>query len=551
MTQSPDHKPEPGSAPEALIDAHLDGVITDAQSASLQQWILATPDNAKAFARRAMDHDHLHQIYSSDRVAKLVNELGGNLKPDPASDSWSHLIALLEEAEEKAEPALVDLTQRLEDEKREKSRKKQQLKLASQPAETNKPRTRMIVIPWVAVYGAGLATAAIIALVLSPLFNKTPNTTTPPTAENPRQNEVAAAPVRPTPEPVPPATLVASHQTVWAADSLLADDHDALWLGDYAIEAGFVQLAMLDGTSLIVEGPASFSIDSQSRVSLTHGALSALVPEGAEGFIVDTPAGQVLDLGTEFGVEVLEEGAIEIHVMDGEVVATLPDESLTQNMLAGQARRMDAGTAQIEAVPAHGEKFARSWEQVERSVRVSDAVRYLYDTPSSVAAGALEDNDLLFILPEKRGVTVPHYTVLCDFLEPGRYERLPRDSRAIPGGTIVDSYLLHYDRVGTPLEGLISVEGTIHFDRPIIGVIANNEWIGACDAMFQGEGTEYPDADYAGRGFEGREHRADGIRQDIVTISADRRTLTVHLETSTNIDQLRVLVEAAPEVDAD
>ena len=117
---------------------------------------------------------------------------------------------------------------------------------------------------------------------------------------------------------------------------------------------------------------------------------------------------------------------------------------------------------------------------------------------------------------------------------------LPAVRRA-DGGTVVDSYLLHYDRVGTPGE-LVYVEGTIHFDRPIVGVIAGNQRLHDSDAMFAGGETTYPRPTYQGRGFEGRDRFP--TLQDVVEISPDRKTLTVRLGTSTNIDQLRVLVEA-------
>ena len=43
----------------------------------------------------------------------------------------------------------------------------------------------------------------------------------------------------------------------------------------------------------------------------------AYVPDKNSGFKVDTPKTEVLDLGTEFGVSVEENGDTEIHVLEG------------------------------------------------------------------------------------------------------------------------------------------------------------------------------------------------------------------------------------------
>ena len=41
------------------------------------------------------------------------------------------------------------------------------------------------------------------------------------------------------------------------------------------------------------------------------------VPPGAEGFRVDTPSAQVVDLGTAFGIEQFADGTSKVSVFDG------------------------------------------------------------------------------------------------------------------------------------------------------------------------------------------------------------------------------------------
>jgi hypothetical protein len=102
----------------------------------------------------------------------------------------------------------------------------------------------------------------------------------------------------------------------------------------------------------------------------------------------------------------------------------------------------------------------------------------------------------------------------------------------IPLGSIVDSYLLHFDPFGNDPAVSQTLDFSITFDRPILGVILGPNLV-QTDERFGLAGTQYPTG--GTRGLE---------RKDQVELSPDRRTLMVHL-TGWRIDQLRVLVEAA------
>ncbi len=49
-------------SPEALVDGHLDGVLTPQQTARLNDWIQADPANALAFSRRVRMHSYLRDL---------------------------------------------------------------------------------------------------------------------------------------------------------------------------------------------------------------------------------------------------------------------------------------------------------------------------------------------------------------------------------------------------------------------------------------------------------------------------------------------------------
>ena len=81
------------------------------------------------------------------------------------------------------------------------------------------------------------------------------------------------------------------------------------------IEHGFVQLRFDHGTLLVIEGPARFALLKQKHVKLDYGRAVATVPEAGHGFIIESPDAEIIDLGTQYGVEVMESGKTEVHVM--------------------------------------------------------------------------------------------------------------------------------------------------------------------------------------------------------------------------------------------
>lgn len=87
------------------------------------------------------------------------------------------------------------------------------------------------------------------------------------------------------------------------------------------LTSGLLVLEYDSGVELTLNGPATFVATSDKTAQLLSGKLSARVPVKGRGFTVATHAGDFVDLGTEFGMIVTEEGAVETHVFKGEVVA--------------------------------------------------------------------------------------------------------------------------------------------------------------------------------------------------------------------------------------
>ncbi len=89
------------------------------------------------------------------------------------------------------------------------------------------------------------------------------------------------------------------------------------------VAEGRVMLSMLSGVTVIVEGPADIELLSMDRITCHRGKLRTKVPEGAEGFVVTGPNSAVIDLGTEFGININQDGKSRGKVFKGEVEAAL------------------------------------------------------------------------------------------------------------------------------------------------------------------------------------------------------------------------------------
>ena len=83
--------------------------------------------------------------------------------------------------------------------------------------------------------------------------------------------------------------------------------------------AGLAQLEFKDGAIVIIEGPAKLQLKGANEAFCHYGKIRAMVPEQASGFQVGTSKLDVVDLGTEFGMSVGENGEIEVVVYEGKV----------------------------------------------------------------------------------------------------------------------------------------------------------------------------------------------------------------------------------------
>ena len=103
-------------------------------------------------------------------------------------------------------------------------------------------------------------------------------------------------------------------------------------------------------------------------------------------------------------------------------------------------------------------------------VSTSGAVSII-SPPADARLGALENNTVAQLFMEVTGLTLPS-SLAVDFNAPGTYNSNPPGPLpTIAAGTIVESYYLITDPVGSDPANIRSFSGTITFSTDVLGVI--------------------------------------------------------------------------------
>lgn len=131
---------------------------------------------------------------------------------------------------------------------------------------------------------------------------------------------------------------------------------DTLRAGSLKLAEGVAQIEFFSGATLLVEEGSEIEIKSPWEVVCHTGKVRALVPPPAQGFKIQTPDMELVDLGTEFGVHVdPADNSAEVHVFNGEVEA-YPKNMKLISLKGGQGLRKD-GTSVSELSEVRPDKF--------------------------------------------------------------------------------------------------------------------------------------------------------------------------------------------------
>jgi hypothetical protein len=246
--------------------------------------------------------------------------------------------------------------------------------------------------------------------------------------QRPEHHEVAAGNTVPAGANLPAsrapsiARITAARNCRWEDGQAAFNIGDSLTIGQsLRLTSGVAELKFDIGATVIVQSPATFSVESGKAIRMSAGKLTAEItkPE-ARGFKVLTPEATYVDQGTEFGVEVAPGGNSRVHVFQGAVDLSLTGkngiELPPQRLRASFGARLDGDAPQVTFLHDTGDAFIRSLGQTDRDPHVIAYWRFedqplgtlLPDTDRNTkSVGATTDstfngNDLFVWSPESR-----------------------------------------------------------------------------------------------------------------------------------------------------
>jgi len=190
---------------------------------------------------------------------------------------------------------------------------------------------RHIVIPRAMVYGT---MAALLALVVYLIAR--PNPVAAPPANDPNLAAVDVPPLV--------ATLERTFDAQWENPALPTQAGTRLRASSLRLKQGFAEIQFDSGATVILQAPVELELVSRDRARLLRGRLVGHVPTEARGFTVAAPNAAVIDLGTEFGVRVDNNGDTHVLIYEGAVALATGDgttPSTAQSFTAGSAVRVD------------------------------------------------------------------------------------------------------------------------------------------------------------------------------------------------------------------
>ncbi|QDT65743.1 FecR domain-containing protein [Calycomorphotria hydatis] len=302
--------------------------------------------------------------------------------------------------------------------------------------------------------------------------------------------------------------------------------------GKASLETGIASFEMNDGAVVSIEGPATITAIDGGKTQLVEGLLHAVVPKRAIGYKVETTDTEIVDLGTEFSVELQREFGTRVIVRSGRVEASTVDAdgqpSSLHLLTAGRAMLFHANTGVAREL-VNSIEWDEKFEEFERArggvQRLDGIVRTTPSRPADLRTDQLTTSDYILLIKECSGIQLTEDLILHH----------ATGESIIEAGTLLDSYLLHFNpsklSTAPPL-------GTITFDQPIQGIAATTDDLIQTDQICESSGYKYSTDLFRGLEF----------KEDQLEISADRRSVTFHFIRAPlqNLDQCRVFVKHVP-----
>lgn len=306
--------------PLETYSAYLDGhCLSDAEVEALRSWIVADENHAIQFVEFAVLHAAITERLRLDRLLDDLasHRSGPGLSPSILASAIREIELNSPRVLEATPPPALALEEELS-------------------------------YSWAAGAAAFVAVAATLLIAAWGIWRSGADVPLPQATPQ----VAVAVPEAESPKPVVPQVagrLGTSFDAEWQAGLQPLRDV-ALDAGTHiSLLSGVAQFKMAGGAELVIEGPSQFELTGPDGVKLSRGKASVRIADGGESFIIDTPTLQVVDLGTEFGVETTLSGDAQVMVFDGLVAVAAPEASAAQ--ASTEAPRIEAG---YQATINHG-----------------------------------------------------------------------------------------------------------------------------------------------------------------------------------------------------
>lgn len=165
------------------------------------------------------------------------------------------------------------------------------------------------------------------------------------------------------------AVLLYTNRAQWEETGLPTRPGAPLPPGRLVLKSGFAQIEFYSGATVILEGPVEFRLVSRMEAYCAHGKLRATVPQHAQGFRIGSPGLNLVDRGTEFGLDV-GGGKTAVHVFQGKVDLYDPGADATprKELTTGQGVSLDAPGV-LNPIDPNPRAFLTAGQLAERAAK--------------------------------------------------------------------------------------------------------------------------------------------------------------------------------------
>ncbi|MEM7143632.1 MAG: LamG-like jellyroll fold domain-containing protein [Verrucomicrobiota bacterium] len=160
------------------------------------------------------------------------------------------------------------------------------------------------------------------------------------------------------------------YDAAWPDSSNPRREGDTLGAESFHLTSGTAEIQFFSGATMTVQGPAEINLKSAWEAECLAGSVRMQVPPAARGFRLNAPSTEIIDLGTEFGLEV-KNGASHVEVFDGEIAVRHQKEE------ERLVKKGDAWKLPAEGIAAPAESGAISFPDTSQLGSQADSQRRL------------------------------------------------------------------------------------------------------------------------------------------------------------------------------